>query len=131
MNLAMVYPLSPATTGNASWSRRQRRSAGYQVILDAADAAGRHLDTSLMRQAMTATVKGIDPHAQLHVEILRAGAGTTVFIVAEVSTAAAPALARAALYAACQMILAYPARFGLSHASVTTALANWKETTDD
>lgn len=130
MNLAVVYPLKPALAGGGPRSRQERFGERYQAIVDGA-AAGGNVDEDLVHQAMTARVSGVLPAAQLQMEILRAGAGPIVFIVVELVSTAAPALARAALSAACQAILADPARFGLSTASLTIALADWKEPTDD
>ncbi|MBA4025033.1 MAG: hypothetical protein C0482_21985 [Gordonia sp.] len=71
---------------------------------------------------MTAAIAALGPSARLHLEVLPAGVGTSVFVVADLTTDAGSLAGRTALARACEQIVADPARYGLLAASVASAV---------
>lgn len=101
---------------------QRRRWTRCAAIVDAVAAAPGRIDERGIYQAMTAAIACLGPSARLHLDFLPAGAGSSVFIVADLTTDAGALAGRTALARACAQIIARPTRYGLSTASAAAAL---------
>ena len=129
MNMAVLYTLRPAMADQSGPSHRPPRPPlrRYQAVLHAAVAPGSSPAVDELERAITAAAAvALAPGADLSVEVelLTARAGPAVFVDIALTTTAEPTTARAALTRACGRITADPAHYGLSSASLTTALTD-------
>ncbi|PYE13486.1 hypothetical protein DFR67_11640 [Williamsia limnetica] len=101
---------------------RRRRWTRCEAIVDAVAAAPGRVDERGIYRAMTAAIACLGPSARLHLDFLPAGAGSSVFVVADLTTDAGAHAGRTALARACAQIIADPTGYGLSAATAAAAL---------
>lgn len=101
---------------------RRRRWTQCEAVVDAVSAAPGRVDERGIYRAMIAAIACLGPSARLHLDFLPAGAGSSVFVVADLTTDAGALAGRTALARACAQIIADPARYGLSAATAAAAV---------